>query len=65
MMQFLTQKNSQFTRTQQASISDDDDLRLILEKVDYLRSHPNELNQLMIKAGIYNDRGQLTEEYGG
>jgi hypothetical protein len=65
MMHFLTQKNSQFTHIQQVSRSDDDDLQCIIKKFEYLRSHPNDLNQLLIKAGIYNDRGQLTEEYGG
>jgi len=46
-------------------MSADDELVIIKEKVAYLRAHPKKLHKMMVAAGIYDEDGRLTKEYGG
>ncbi len=48
-----------------SSMTTDEDLILIRKKVEYLKRHPTKLHQMMVSAGIYDDKGLLTKEYGG
>jgi hypothetical protein len=48
-----------------SSMTVDEDLILIRKKVEYLKQHPKKLHKIMVSAGIYDEEGRLTKEYGG
>ena len=48
-----------------SSMTIDEDLILIRKKAEYLKRHPKKLHKIMVSAGIYDDEGRLTKEYGG
>jgi hypothetical protein len=49
----------------QRRLSPDEELAIIKQRADYLRSHPDDLKALLVKMGIHTKTGKLTKAYGG